>query len=475
MNKYQVIVALLALVGACTQASAAEPQTRLQSLLELGTSAPATRLPTIKAWKLTQNTKVLFVENHTLPMLDVQISFAAGSNHDGDSPGLAAMVLSLFNEGSALNDANALAKGFDRLGVDLGNGINKEQSFFTLRSLSTPHIREPAMQLFTEMLSRPGFTEEGQRRVKNELLTQLKINLDEPHALAQTLIYKELYPGHPFARSKYGTAESIERINEAQLRSFYRRAYTAANAQIVIVGDLTLQQAQILSRSLANALPAGPAMADQPPTPALLATGKTLHIEDEATHTLLMLAHNALPNQHPDGVAIRAGQVIFSHILNEHLREERSITYGVLSDIPDAQGPTPWLISLNTPSRYSQSALAHIKALFTQYMKDGPSEAQLDDIKQYLLRALPQLTASNLEMRNELSIISRFNQPLNFSYRTQQVQAMTREQIKTAMNRHFKADGWVSVTVGPSVEQLPLPEVMATKAMMEQSCMPAIR
>ena len=111
MNKYQVIVALLALVGACTQASAAEPQTRLQSLLELGTSAPATRLPTIKAWKLTQNTKVLFVENHTLPMLDVQISFAAGSNHDGDSPGLAAMVLSLFNEGSALNDAKALGQG----------------------------------------------------------------------------------------------------------------------------------------------------------------------------------------------------------------------------------------------------------------------------------------------------------------------------------------------------------------------------
>lgn len=72
-------------------------------------------------------------------------------------------------------------------------------------------------------------------------------------------------------------------------------------------------------------------------------------------------------------------------------------------------------------------------------------------------------------------MINRFNQPLTFDYKTRQVQAMTREQIKTAMNRHFKADGWVSVTVGPSVEQLPLPDVMAAKAMMEQSCMPAIR
>ena len=188
-----------------------------------------------------------------------------------------------------------------------------------------------------------------------------------------------------------------------------------------------------------------------------------------------MLAQNALPNQHPDGVAIRAGHIIFSHILNESLREERSITYGVLSDIPHAQGPTPWIISLKTPSRYSQSALTHIKALFAQYLEEGPSEAELDDIKQYLQRALPQLTASNLEMRNELSIISRFNQPLTFDYKTQQIQAMTREQIKAAMNRHFKADGWVSVTVGPSVEQQPLPDVMAAEAMMKQSCMPAIR
>ena len=469
------VTVLVALAIACDQARALEPPTRLQSLLEPGPAAPVTRLPIIKAWKLAQNTKVLFVENHTLPMIDVQISFAAGSNQDGDTPGLAATVLSLFNEGSALKDANELAKGFDQLGVLLGNGISKEQSFFTLRSLSAPHILDPALQLFTEMLARPGFTVEGQRRVKNELLTQLKINHDAPHALAQTQVYNELYPGQPFARPKYGTHESLERIDETQLRAFYRRAYTAANAKIVIVGDLSLQQAQSLSRSLANALPEGPALTAPASVPAPYSPGKTLHIEDEATQTLLMLAQNALPTQHPDGIAIRAGHIIFSHILNGELRENHSITYDVLSDIPHAQGATPWIISLNTPSRYSQSALALIKSLFARYLEDGPSEAELDDIKQHMLRALPQLTASNLDMRNELSIINRHDLPLTFDYKARQIQALTREEIRTAMNRHFRADGFVSVTVGPSVEQQPLPDVMAPQSLMEQSCMPAIR
>lgn len=466
---------LLALVTLCTRTQAQAPAPQLQSLLELSPTAPVTRLPAIKAWKLAQGTRVLFVENHNLAMFDLQISFAAGSNQDDDSPGLAATVLSLFNEGSALKDANALAEGFDRLGVALGNGISKEQSFFTLRSLSAPHIREPAMHLFTEMLARPGFTVEGQRRVKNELLTQLKKDHDDPHALARTLIYDELYPGQAVARSRYGTAESLERIDQAQLVNFYRRAYTAANAQIVIVGDLTLQQAQTLSRSLANALPAGPALTRPHAVAAPSTRGKTVHIEDEASHTLLMMAQNAVPTQHPDWAAIRAGNILFSHILNGDLREDRSITYGVLSDIPNAQGPAPWVISLNTPSRYSQGALARIKALFAQYLEEGSSEIQLNDVKQHLLRALPQHTASNLEMRNELSIIGRFNQPLTFDYKNRQIQALTREQIKAAMNRHLRADGWVSVTVGPDVVQQPLPDPIAPQTVTAQSCMPANR
>ncbi|MBP3862938.1 MAG: hypothetical protein J6F32_00385, partial [Pseudomonas sp.] len=52
----RVATLLFTLACVCVQARAQEPQARLQSLLELSTAVPATRLPTIKAWKLSQNT-----------------------------------------------------------------------------------------------------------------------------------------------------------------------------------------------------------------------------------------------------------------------------------------------------------------------------------------------------------------------------------------------------------------------------------
>ena len=432
--------------------------TPLASLLELKEPALTLHAPLIQDWKLRQGTRVLFVEKHDLPMVDLHISFAAGSHYEGNTPGLAAMTLSMLNEGSTLKDAQALARAFDQLGVNVENGISTEQSHFTLRTLSSPEIRLPAMALLAEMLSQPSFTESGLRHARHELETRLKLDQIDPQSRAHALVHKALYVDDPLLNPMYGTLDGLKRIDTTQVRAFYRRAYTATNAQIVIVGDLSREQAQVLSQTLSDALPSGPAL---PVSGALVAstnTGTTLHLQESTTQTLLMMGHNSLPDHHPDALAVRISNVIFNQILNKQLRELHSVTYGVLSDINHAKGQTPWVIHLSLPPHYSQATIAQIKALFAQYIKEGPSKEQLDDIKKYIRKALPQLTATNASLRNELVIINRFDQSLNFTHKTQAIQNMTPAHIRGAMSRHFKTEGWVSVTVGPQAEQLPLPE-----------------
>ena len=38
--------------------------------------------PKIERWQTTSGAGVLFVENHSLPILDVQVDFAAGTAHE---------------------------------------------------------------------------------------------------------------------------------------------------------------------------------------------------------------------------------------------------------------------------------------------------------------------------------------------------------------------------------------------------------
>ena len=104
------------------------------------------------------------------------------------------------------------------------------------------------------------------------------------------------------------------------------------------------------------------------------------------------------------------------------------------------------------------------------YLADQLSEEQLDTIKQYLRQALPQLMATNKNLLNELGIINRFDQALDFTLKTAEIQKMTPQQITAAMKRHLDADSWVSLTLGPSVEQRPLPDIVTGTPDTGQTC-----
>jgi zinc protease len=85
-------------------------------------------------------------------------------------------------------------------------------------------------------------------------------------------------------------------------------------------------------------------------------------------------------------------------------------------------------------------ALAHAKTLFEQFLKDGPTRRAVGQHQKYLRQALPQLIATNRNLLNELGIINRFDQALDFTYKITEIQKMTAAQIKAAMKRHMNAD-----------------------------------
>ncbi|MFB1030154.1 MAG: insulinase family protein, partial [Thauera sp.] len=56
--------------------------------------------PKIEHWTAPSGARVFFVENHALPMLDVQVDFAAGASRDPEAKsGLASLTHALLDMG----------------------------------------------------------------------------------------------------------------------------------------------------------------------------------------------------------------------------------------------------------------------------------------------------------------------------------------------------------------------------------------
>ncbi|WP_417312140.1 M16 family metallopeptidase [Ectopseudomonas khazarica] len=451
-------------LGACSvvgKPAATGEGAKLQSLAALDNQAPTRRTLDIQTWNTAQGAKVLFVEAHELPMFDLRLTFAAGSSQDGDVPGLAALTNAMLNEGVPGKDVGAIAAGLEGLGADFGNGSYRDMAVASLRSLSAREQREPALALFSQVLGKPTFPADSLARIKNQLLAGFEYQKQNPGKLASLELFEHLYGKHPYAHPSDGTPQSIPAITRQQLQAFHARAYTPGNAVIALVGDLSRSEAEAIASQVSAALPQGPALAAiaQPQTPK---PGSS-HIEYPSNQTHLMLAQLGIDRRDPDYAALYLGNQIFggggfgTRLMSE-VREKRGLTYGVYSGFSAMQARGPFMINLQTRAELSEGTLALVKQLLADYLRDGPTQQELDNAKRELAGSFPLSTASNADIVGQLASMGFYDLPLSYlDDFMRDVQGLTTEQVKAAMARHLDPAALVVVTAGPTVAQKELP------------------
>lgn len=442
-------------------ATAAKPANKLQSLAELDGKAPSRRNLDIQTWKTAEGSKVLFVEARELPMFDLRLTFAAGSSQDNGTPGLALLTNAMLNEGVAGKDVEAIAQGFEGLGAEFGNGAYRDMAVASLRSLSAPDKRQPALQLFADVVGKPTFPADSLARIKNQLLAGFEYQKQNPGKLASLELFNRLYGTHPYAHSSDGDAKTIPGITAAQMRSFHNSAYAAGNAVIALVGDLSREEAEKIAEQVSSSLPKGPAVAKvaQPEAPKPGAS----HIEFPSKQTQMLLAELGIDRNDPDFPALSMGNQIlgggtFGTRLMSEVREKRGLTYGIYSGFTPMQARGPFMISLQTRAELSEGTLKLVQDILRDYLKSGPTQQELDDAKREQAGSFPLSTASNSSIVGQLGAIGFYDLPLTWLEDfMQQSQSLTVEQVKAAMNKHLDADKLVIVTAGPTVAQQPLP------------------
>ncbi|WP_296216694.1 M16 family metallopeptidase [Pseudomonas sp. UBA2684] len=460
-----VLLAILALVINRPEPTAPEPTAdapaQLESLAELNGQAPSRRDLNIQTWQTAEGAKVLFVEARELPMFDLRLTFAAGSSQDEGVQGLAMLTNAMLNEGVPGKDVGAIASGFEGLGADFGNGAYRDMAVASLRSLSAMDKREPALQLFNQVLGQPTFPEDALTRIKNQLLAGFEYRKQNPGTLAGLELFERLYGNHPYAHPSDGSAESIPLISREQLQAFHAKAYSAGNTVIALVGDLSRSEAEALVAQVSAALPKGPALAKiaQPQTPPAGAS----HIDFPSNQTHLMIAQLGIDRRDPDYAALYLGNQIFggggfgTRLMTE-VREKRGLTYGVYSGFSAMQARGPFMINLQTRAELSAGTLQLVKDLLRDYLASGPTQEELDNAKRELAGSFPLSTASNAAIVGQLGSIGFYDLPLDYlEVFMTQVQALSTEQVKAAMAKHLDPDALVIVTAGPTVAQKELP------------------
>src|SRR5690554_2788191 len=435
----------------------------LESLQQINLDQPpARRNLDLQHWLTEQGARVYFMPAAELPMLDVQLLFAAGASRDGDHPGLAMLTNGMLNEGTGDHDAGAIAAAFEQLGAQFSNSSHRDMALVSLRSLTATDKLDPALALFAQVISSPSFPEDAFERLRNQLLAGLKFRLQRPAALASEAFWADLYPQHPYGSLPEGTAQSLNGLTTEQLRQFHQQYYNSGNAVIALVGAIDRSQAERIAQRLADALPTG-AAADITVEPQPI-TSSHRHIEFNGQQTHVLVGQHGISRKDPDYAALYVGNQIlggsgFGSRLMEEIRESRGLSYSVSSSLIPMQATGPVMVSMQTRADQLDLALSVIHESLDKFISEGPTEAELVRTRRQISGEFPLSTANNAAIVGQLGVIGFYGLPLNhLQLFLDQVQALTTEDIRQAFARHFDPERRLVVTVGPAALAVPQPE-----------------
>jgi len=228
--------------------------------------------PKIERWQTTAGTRVLFVADHSLPIIDLQLDFAAGTAREPvGREGVAGLTRALIDLGADGMDETEIASRLADIGARLSGGVDLDRTSLTLRTLSMADKRAPAFELLRAIVAAPTFPAAAFEREKARSLAALREALTRPDVIASKAFWAAMYPAHPYGRQ--ATPESLTALLRDDVLAFHAAHYGARSATIAIVGDLSRAEAEALTERLSSGLPAAAAVAGLPP-PQLPAGGE---------------------------------------------------------------------------------------------------------------------------------------------------------------------------------------------------------
>jgi zinc protease len=435
-------------------------RTLVAAALLLATCAPAWAGLPIQNWVHSSGAKVYLIESPAIPMLDVQIQVDGGSRRDPAAQvGLASATAGLLSggvaasDGQAALDENQLSEAWVDLGAEFGAGASADRFSVSLRTLTQPDLLQGAVGLAARQLAAPAWPEKVWVRDRERMLASLKEAETQPGTLAGRTFGQAVYGNHPYGYEV--TAKTLSAITVADMQRFYRQHVSACRAQVSLVGAVDRAQAdRIVGQLMAALKPNGCEPLSEVGQVAPLTAGVDKRLPFAAAQAQVLIGQPGMRRDDPDHFAAFVGNYIlggggFVSRLTNEVREKRGLSYSVYSGFSPGLHAGAFQIGLATRPDQAAEAVKVAQDVLRQFVAEGPTEAELQAAKEYLVNSFALRIDSNRKLIGNLANMAWHGLPLDYlDTWTERVKAVSVADIQRTFQRVLQPDRMVTVVIG---------------------------
>ncbi len=410
-------------------------------------------------WKLPNGLTVILHEDHSDPIVHVEVTYHVGSARESvGKSGFAHFFEHMMFQGS---DNVADEEHFaivNTAGGTMNGTTNRDRTnyFETLPSnyLETAlWLESDRMGFLLDAVTKEAF-EVQRKTVKNE---KGQNQLSQPYGTVGEVKDQNLYPaGHPYSWPTIGYTDDLDRADENDLKNFFLRWYGPNNAILTIAGDIDPKEALSLTEKYFGKIEQCPIVKKQRVARPVVSSDKYSVIEDDIVLPMTYMVFPSIPNYHRDEPALDMLAGIMggdnnSLMYKNFVKAEKAIQANVFNPCFELAGEFTILVVA-----YPDQSLKDTEALIRSTIDQFEKEVLLaEDVDEYLLRAKEVMKSQLIDAMESVSgKASQLTQwqmlmgrPYNFDKELARYDAVTKEDLVRVFNKYIKGKSAVITNV----------------------------
>ena len=408
--------------------------------------------PPSLTFTLDNGLEVIFVEQHEVPQVQLQL-VVGGSDIQAprEKQGVADLMTMLLTKGTVKKSADTISELIENVGGSISASASLEWTVVSADALTTD--TKLVFDLLSEVARYSVFPQAELDVAKTQTLSFLDLDAVDPDSMADRQFGRVAFGGHPY--SYIETAETVTNLTRDDLRKFHRTYYRPNNALLIIVGDLTAEEAQAQAeRAFGLWMPAEvPELFDYPV--AEPADTSVIYLVDrpDSEQATIQVGNLAIDARNPDRYALEVLNSLLgsgsSSRLYMNLREDKGYTYGIYSRFarPNDVG------SFRVYGDFDQAAAgASIEEILSELAKVRtepiPAE-EAENAKSKLIGGFALAMEDPGVYANQLAVRALTGVPIEeLNDYLPTLEAVTAEEVQAAAVEYINSDSPIIIVVG---------------------------
>lgn len=359
-------------------------------LLVIGQILMAAKIDTIEV----NGIKVPFIyeEDRRLPLTTTQLIFTnSGSVKNTQIAGLASLSAKVLNDGTKELGSNTFAEELESKAISLSAHAGTETFVLEMSSLKEEY--SVGMEQFEKLLKDPNYSEETLSKVKTMTVGSLSNKENDFDYVASNELKAIMFEESVLAKPSSGTVASVESITLADVESFVKENLVISKAIVVVGGDIDLEAVKKSVTQLLSILPKGEAQTvthfevrKTPETNILKKETQQAYIYFGSPYHMKVNSEDFYKARVATFILGTGG---FGSRLMEEVRVKRGLAYSAYAKVNVTESSSYMDGYLQTKLESMDEAKKTVKAVIADFVKNGVTQEELKQTKQFLLGSEP--------------------------------------------------------------------------------------